>query len=128
MEWCHAIGSAHQTKPPRIACPSVSGRMFRWRANNMHIPNPPIKVTRNQNRVGPMQRGEDHAGNECGNNWAMHGVQQPVHQVGIDRDLLQEAESKVAQKSAMIDEVFRQVMPRSQSEPRSTNRRNVDCK
>jgi len=45
MEWCQAMGKAHQIRAPRMDWPSVSGRMLRWRANNRHIPKPPIKVT-----------------------------------------------------------------------------------
>ena len=127
MEWCHAMGNVISTLPPRIACPRVRGRMFRSRANSIHMPNPPIRVTGIRTGLGQCKRGENHAGKKCSNNRAMNGVKQPVHQVGIDRDLLQEAERKVAQKPAMIDEVLRQVMPCSQSQPRS-GRRDVDCK
>ena len=45
MEWCHASGNAHQTSAPRMACPRVSGRMLRSRANNQAMAVPPMRVS-----------------------------------------------------------------------------------
>src|ERR1700742_3253213 len=45
MEWCQAIGKAHQVRPPRMAWPRVSGRILRCFAKSRHMPKPPIRVT-----------------------------------------------------------------------------------
>jgi len=45
IEWCHAIGNAHHTSAPKIACPSASGKIFRSRANSHAIAAPPTNVS-----------------------------------------------------------------------------------
>src|SRR5579872_2464983 len=52
MEWCQAMGKAHQVRPPRMDWPNVIGRMLRWRAKSRHMPKPPIRVTGTNTGLG----------------------------------------------------------------------------
>ena len=45
MEWCQATGKAHHTSAPRIAWPSVNGRMFRAVPKSQAIATPPTNVS-----------------------------------------------------------------------------------
>ena len=52
MEWCQAMGKAHQTRAPRMAWPSVRGRMLRCLAKRRHMPKPPMSVTGTKTGLG----------------------------------------------------------------------------
>ena len=92
--------------------------MLRSRANSKHMPNPPISVTGMRTGFGQCSAAKITLESSAAATGRSHGGKESIHQVGINRNLLQKTKGKVAHEAAMVDQMFWQVMKCSQPQSR----------
>ena len=79
---------------------------------------------RHQDRIWPVERGENRAGQEGRSVRRFDGVEKPVRQIRIQRDLLQDAKGRVGEEAPGLGDVKRQSVVSTGPETHHARREN----